>query len=516
MLRNNDPTTGNNQEEALSGATGSAAVSNEVSEKERRAAIQNIMRDKSLTEIERRKSIQNLMDGRRRSSLVSFQRCNSIASRRGSALLEVGGTAASTKMVQEEDLSDLDDDSESPTRPSARRRSIKRALEDPSRDVPLSSDESRNSSMRCSKFDQMDLDVEGEIVGTNNAFDEDGNPAGNPALLDRLRPPCDHYERNCSIISPCCGMVFGCRLCHDDCDALSPPIFKDDTSEGEGDSGLVPRKIKLNSESRRKFARRGSMSSIMSSISEMGDDVHHSIDRFAIKEIICRNCKTRQSSKTNTCVNCKLLFGEYHCEICNLWMSSSEQPYHCKECGFCRVGGKHNFKHCKGCGMCIDANLFDNHNCKSGKYMANCPVCYEDLFSSRSATHEMPCGHNIHWHCFNNLASHDIRCPICKKTATHEDMSEVWRGLAMDIAMQPLPPDQARVVDIICNDCECKEENRRWHYLGVQCRNCSSFNTSHNATMFGVEADTFLASVESAHPPNVPLMANIQTNLNPH
>lgn len=90
---------------------------------------------------------------------------------------------------------------------------------------------------------------------------------------------------------------------------------------------------------------------------------------------------------SNTCVNCKLLFGEYHCEICNLWMSSSEQPYHCKECGFCRVGGKNNFKHCKGCGMCIDANLFNNHNCKSGKYMANCPVCYEDLFSSRSATH---------------------------------------------------------------------------------------------------------------------------------
>lgn len=299
MLTDNDPPCENNQEEGLSEATASAAVSSDVSEKERRVAIQNIMRDKSLTEIERRKSIQNLMDGRRRSSLVSFQRCNSIASRRGSALLEVGGTAASAKMVQEEDLSDLDDDSESPTRSPARRRSVKRSLEDTSRDAPLSSDESRNSSTRCLKFDKMGLDVvEGEILGTNNAFDEDGNPAGNPVLLERLRPPCDHYERNCSIISPCCGMVFGCRLCHDDCDALSPPIFKDDASEGEGDSGNVPRKIKLNSESRRKFARRGSMSSIMSSISEMGDDVHHSIDRFAIKEIICRNCKTRQSSKT--------------------------------------------------------------------------------------------------------------------------------------------------------------------------------------------------------------------------
>lgn len=68
-------------------------------------------------------------------------------------------------------------------------------------------------------------------------------------------------------------------------------------------------------------------------------------------------------------------------------MSAQENPYHCKDCGFCRVGGQDMFRHCDGCGMCIDVEVFHDHNCQSGKYMANCPVCYEDLFSSRNLTH---------------------------------------------------------------------------------------------------------------------------------
>ena len=65
----------------------------ESAEKERRAAIQAIMRDNSLSAMEQRRSIPNLMDGRRRSSLVSFQRCSSIASRRDSMGMEIGGPA---------------------------------------------------------------------------------------------------------------------------------------------------------------------------------------------------------------------------------------------------------------------------------------------------------------------------------------------------------------------------------------------------------------------------------------
>ena len=175
-------------------------------------------------------------------------------------------------------------------------------------------------------------------------------------------------------------------------------------------------------------------------------------------------------------------------------MSAEEEPYHCVQCGFCRVGGRENFTHCDECGMCIDALLFDDHNCKSGKYMSNCPVCQEDLFSSRMASHEMPCGHAIHWHCFRSLTSHDTRCPVCKKTAeTHDQMEPTWSAMAMGIALQPVPADMARVVDILCNDCEEKGTNQRWHFLGVQCLKCTSFNTIVERTvLIGQEAADYL------------------------
>jgi RING finger/CHY zinc finger protein 1 len=196
----------------------------------------------------------------------------------------------------------------------------------------------------------------------------------------------------------------------------------------------------------------------------------------------------------NNCINCNLQFGDYHCDICNLWMSAADYPYHCEDCGFCRVGGRENFRHCRDCGMCIDAFLFDDHNCKAGKYMSNCPVCQEDLFSSRSASHEMPCGHAIHWHCFRELTSFDTRCPVCKKTAeTHDQMAPTWSAMAMGIALQPVPPEMARVVHISCNDCAHRDEDRRWHFLGVQCLKCSSFNTTVEKTvLMGKEAAAYL------------------------
>lgn len=183
-------------------------------------------------------------------------------------------------------------------------------------------------------------------------------------------------------------------------------------------------------------------------------------------------------------------------------MSNDGAPYHCEECGFCRVGGRENFKHCQDCGMCIDAQLFDDHNCKAGKYMSNCPVCQEDLFSSREASHEMPCGHAIHWQCFKELTTYDSRCPICKKTAeTHEEMAATWSALAMGIALQPVPEDMARVVHIRCNDCEETDRNRRWHFLGVRCHHCMSFNTVVEDTpMSGRAAAEFLDELEGSRP----------------
>lgn len=61
-------------------------------------------------------------------------------------------------------------------------------------------------------------------------------------------------------------------------------------------------------------------------------------------------------------------------------------------------------------------------------------------------------------------------------------MARAWAERARDIASQPMPEDLAKVVDINCFDCGTKSKNRDWHFLGVQCPNCDSFNTSVEVT----------------------------------
>lgn len=299
--------------------------------------------------------------------------------------------------------------------------------------------------------------------------------------MEESRPECKHYKRNCTIISPCCGAAFGCRICHDECPVLPPAKYGVSKKEQPAAG--------------RKYHRSASLPMSFSGVAE---PEHHKIDRFAIHEVICRNCFTRQSSKTNECRNCFIRFGEYHCNVCNLWMSVDDDPYHCDACGFCRIGGRENFKHCYDCGMCIDSVLYANHNCKAGKYMSCCPVCQEDLFTSRVASHEMPCGHAIHWECFKDLSTYDSRCPICKKTTeTPERMSSTWKSIAISIKTQPLPAEHAKVVTISCIDCEQSSYGRGWHFLGVQCTHCSSFNTQvEQILLTGAEALTFLTASE--------------------
>jgi len=361
-------------------------------------------------------------------------------------------------------------------------------------------------------------------TANNTAFNRRGSNEFSRRAIE-MAPTCTHYSRNCHIVAPCCGSTFGCRICHDDCPVL-PPLLEQQmpsspicppvaaaaaTGAAGGGNTDDDNNHPSTATGRRKYQRVLRTSSMPTSFAQDGPPEHHNVDRFAIREIICRKCFTKQGSKTNNCINCGIQFGEYHCAICNLWMSNEELPYHCPDCGFCRVGGGENFRHCQDCGMCIDKQLFQDHNCKVGKYMSNCPVCQEDLFSSRDASHELPCGHAIHWHCFRELASHDSRCPMCKKTAeTHERMKPTWDAMAMGITLQPVPPELAKVVTIKCNDCEVVTENMSWHFLGVRCNNCESFNTVvERITMMGQEAHEFLLRLELHQLPTRPGEANV-------
>ena len=78
----------------------------------------------------------------------------------------------------------------------------------------------------------------GNCIGGMRLDGSSGNAAGDDSRDESVS--CPHYERNCKIVAPCCGKIFGCRVCHDEASGHGP------------------------------------------------------MDRFAIKEIICEKCKTRQ------------------------------------------------------------------------------------------------------------------------------------------------------------------------------------------------------------------------------
>lgn len=148
-------------------------------------------------------------------------------------------------------------------------------------------------------------------------------PPPAPVIPVEPNAACVHYERNCNIVAPCCNRVFGCRICHDEASAAG----------------------------------------------------HPPLDRFTIREVVCKNCNTRQNA-SNQCVECQTVFGEYHCGTCNLWMSmvcvclerfvvacltldrQAKKPFHCDQCGFCRVGGVESFRHCSECCMCISVSVY--------------------------------------------------------------------------------------------------------------------------------------------------------------
>ena len=197
-------------------------------EKQRRASIKAILADESLPIQERRRSIQSLMDGRR-SSIGT----NSVAS------------TASTTNGDENPYGYSDTE------------------EDP-----------RGGNHDYEGGGAGGLYLESCIIC---------EPVSNEMTMraEQTRPPCPHYDRKCTLVSPCCGAAFGCRICHDDSPVLPPLLM-----------------------AKRMVGRYGRSASMPTNPSLTPEETHHNIDRFAIKEVICRQCYTKQSSKTYVYVQC--------------------------------------------------------------------------------------------------------------------------------------------------------------------------------------------------------------------
>ncbi|XP_026190618.1 uncharacterized protein LOC34623526 [Cyclospora cayetanensis] len=174
----------------------------------------------------------------------------------------------------------------------------------------------------------------------------------------------------------------------------------------------------------------------------------HEVDRHAVEEVVCATCGVRQP------------------------------VYHCDECGICRSGGRESFFHCPTCGSCYPLQLRNKHKCLENAMKRQCPVCLEDMFSSLRQSQVLQCGHTLHADCLRLLQKQRgfqaIRCPMCSKSIA--DYSEFWKQLSEEIARTPIDEQFRRKVRIACNDC-LERSVTDFHFLGLQCAKCNSFNT---------------------------------------
>lgn len=230
---------------------------------------------------------------------------------------------------------------------------------------------------------------------------------------------CKHYERYCQILSPCCSKWYSCRHCH---------------NENES----------------------------------------HEIDRYKIKKIKCNICHTEQPV-SQKCLGCGLDFARYFCGICNFFDDGKNKSiFHCEKCGLCRIGPKEDVFHCDKCGCCLNIEMKDKHTCLEKRNHSNCPICLEDLFTSILGYTILKCGHSIHPKCFKEMLKNgSYKCPLCQKLTV--DLDDTL--LEKEIENTPMPDEYKNIkVKILCNECNTKSETL-FHFYGMKCSNCKSFNT---------------------------------------
>jgi hypothetical protein len=292
------PSTNSSAASAASSAASSVDDKSSASHNDRRKAIREIMEDKNLSQMEKSKSVQSLMDGRRRSSTGGRSACSN-ESGVTNASNYVSRMAAAAAQAADYYSSDDEGDtvmSEAPDdiydygyNRNDDQRSVASSVTDSS-DVGASDDfkpgmyrqiHGRSLSMQ----DWTDNDR--VVAAAHTSFMDD--PAQISRLMEQSRPNCEHYARNCTLISPCCGLAFGCRICHDDCPVLPPLLSLRNNAADDMIGNRAPKKAAHH----QKLERRRSMPTDFEE-----EETHHAIDRFAVREVICRGCNTRQSSKT--------------------------------------------------------------------------------------------------------------------------------------------------------------------------------------------------------------------------
>jgi hypothetical protein len=327
-------------------------VMTEQAQQERRNSIRSIMADETLTPLEKRRNIQSLMDGRRRSSMGSTGSYSSMDNvRRRSSMGSTGSFSSQGEMAtaatesSECYQSDIDDNynnnvsmaddeyygyhdynssggqhqhphqhQQQPSQQQQNQHQTNEQLLQSMASAQAGARKQRSSSMPLWSEDTSRAAAPLVAASSNAIWDD---PINVSRRMEKSRPACSHYERNCTIISPCCGLAFGCRICHDECPVLPMPFARRPqqfaaspqqqastagaaAAAADGVSGGVQQERILNwdavEKAKHKQEKRRSMP--LSYDDYVGEETHHEIDRFSIAEVICRLCYVRQSSKT--------------------------------------------------------------------------------------------------------------------------------------------------------------------------------------------------------------------------
>lgn len=196
-------------------------------------------------------------------------------------------------------------------------------------------------------------------------------------------------------------------------------------------------------------------------------------DKIKITKITCEKCETEQEP-SQTCINCSNSFSKNYCGKCFIW--SRSEITHCDECGCCKIGNKEDILHCDKCNVCVNTKDKLTHICINHKELI-CGVCSESTYNCCEEIVYLGCNHNIHSNCLNKMKTNNLyKCPYCKKSMYC--MQDKWNTIKINIQHTPLPNDfiRQRKVDIFCNDCR-NNSTTNFHYYGLECKLCGSFNT---------------------------------------
>ncbi|XP_042511163.1 zinc finger protein BRUTUS-like [Macadamia integrifolia] len=261
-------------------------------------------------------------------------------------------------------------------------------------------------------------------IGTGEGLNGEDVPGCSPSFRDPEKRVfgCEHYKRNCKLLSACCGKLFTCRFCHD----------------------------------------------------KVSD---HSMDRKETSEMMCMSClKIQPVGAICTTPSCNgLSMAKHYCNICKLF-DDERTVYHCPFCNLCRVGKGLgiDFFHCMTCNCCLGMSLVD-HKCREKGLETNCPICCDFLFTSRETVRALPCGHFMHSACFKAYTCSHYTCPICSKSLG--DMAVYFGMLDALLSAEELPEEyKDHCQDILCNDCG-KKGTSHFHWLYHKCGFCGSYNT---------------------------------------